>query len=113
LSDSEYGPPSGSMRIKCAAILHNGVIYEGERHCEIGFAMLRDGVCERPYPGGDAQGFVTECGKFVRRAPALMIAIRAGQVTAGKTCHPHHLFSEDLHTSNSAICVKKGGEGCL
>lgn len=100
MSSSEYVPPSGSMRIKCAAILHNGVIYEGDRHCEIGLAMLRDGVCQRPYPGGDAQGFVTECGKFVRRATALMIAIRAGQVRAGKTCHRNELFSEDLRTSN-------------
>ena len=98
---SKPGTPSperiGSMRIKCAAIRHNGHVYEGRRHCEIGLKMVRDGVCKAPYPHGDDQGFVTECGTYVRRAPALMIAIAAGQVVAGKTMSRHELFSEDLH----------------
>lgn len=109
MSDSEYGPPSGSMRIKCAAILHNGVIYEGQSHCEIGLAMLRDGVCQRPYPSGDAQGFVTECGRYVRRAPALMIAIRAGQVLEGRTINRRELFSEDLRKSNARLDRQEEG----
>jgi len=84
------------MRIKAAAILYKGKIYEGRRHCEIGLKMLADGACGRPYPGGKAQGFVTDAGEFVGRADALTIAIAAGQVVKGKTHHPNHLFSEDL-----------------
>ena len=86
----------GTTRIKCAAIRHVGHVFTGRRHCEIGLKMIEDGVCQKPYPGGDAQGFVTECGAFVRRELALAIAIKAGQVEKGKTVHPTHLFSEDL-----------------
>jgi hypothetical protein len=84
------------MRIKCAAIKYHGKIYEGASHCEIGLKMIEDKVCRRPYPTGQAQGFVTECGLFVNRAAALMIAIEAGQVVSGKTMHWRELFSEDL-----------------
>jgi hypothetical protein len=38
------------------------------------------------------QGFVTSAGRFVRRAPAAMLAFRAGQVTERK----HRLYSEDV-----------------
>jgi hypothetical protein len=82
------------MRIKCAAIRHGNKIYEGTSHSEIGLRMIRDGVCTPPYPSGDDQGFVTECGRYVRRAAARAIAIRCGQVSM--TIHPRLLFSEDL-----------------
>ena len=91
------------MRIKCAAIRHDGKVYEGRSHAEIGLQMLRDGVCLPPYPHGDDQGFVTECGRYVRRAPALMIAIAARQVLEGRTINRRELFSEDLRTSNKVI----------
>lgn len=78
-----------TIRIKCAAIKYNGKIY-------VGLKMISDGICPRPYPSGDEQGFVTECGLYVRREPALIIAIDAGQVVKGKTMHPNKLFSEDL-----------------
>ena len=55
--------------------------------------MLKDGVCKRPYPSGKNQGFVTECGMYVTREQALVIAIEAGQVENDKT---GQLFSEDL-----------------
>lgn len=84
------------MRIKCAAIRYNGNIYEGNSHYEIGSKMIKDNVCVPPFPGGEDQGFVTECGRYVRREPALAIAIRSGQVEDGKTFQPHKLFSEDL-----------------
>ena len=83
------------MKIKCAAIRYKGKIYEGKSHSEIGIKMVKDGICKR-YPGGDDQGFVTECGRYVRREPALMIAIKSGQVEPGKTIHGKKLFSEDL-----------------
>ena len=84
------------LRIKCAAIQHDGKIYEGQSHAEIGHQMLKDKACKRPFPGGDAQGFVTECGKFMSRMEAMYVAIAAGQVEEGKTCHPYKLFSEDI-----------------
>jgi len=87
------------MRIKCAAIRYKDKIYEGESHPKIGLKMLEDGVCERPYPGGKAQGFVTDKGLFVSRKKALMIAARAKQVTIGRTQTPHELFSEDLRNT--------------
>ncbi len=85
------------MRIKSAAIRYKDEVYTGKSHSEIGLKMVRDGICEKPYPFGDDQGFITECGKYLRRAPSLMIAIRAGQVEIGKTIDSKHLFSEDLH----------------
>jgi hypothetical protein len=85
------------MRIKCAAIRYKGKIYEGDSHAEIGIKMVMDGICPSPYPSGDDQGFVTECGVYVRRVCAMSIALEAGQVKKGETCHPRELFSEDLH----------------
>ena len=82
------------MRIKCAAIRYQGKVYEGESHPRIGSWMVREGICPEPYPSGDDQGFVTECGLYVRREPAMVIALRAKQVR--KTIHPRKLFSEDL-----------------
>lgn len=84
------------MKIKCAAILFNGKIYEGENHPVIRQKMLEDGICKCPYSGGKAQGFVTECGRFVSRKEAMQIAIKAGQVDPGKTTLTCNLFSEDL-----------------
>ena len=85
-----------SARIKSAAIVHKGVIYTGKSHCTIGLQMIGCGVCNRPYPSGDAQGFVTDDGIFVNRTDALKIAIKSGQVEQGKTVNKHYLFSEDL-----------------
>ena len=84
------------MKIKCAAIIFGGKIYEGENHAKIGCWMVLNGDCPRPFPSGNAQGFVTDEGKFVTRAEAMQIAIASGQVTAGTTYHKTDLFSEDL-----------------
>ena len=90
------------MKVKCAAILYKGKIYEGQAHCDIGLAMIREKVCRCPYPGGNAQGFVTDDGQFVSREEALRIAISAGQVKEGETCQKDRLFSEDLRGANIA-----------
>ena len=84
------------MKIRSAAIRYKDSIYCGENHSKIGIKMVRDGICETPYPFGDDQGFITECGKYVRRAAALMIALRAGQVSPGEHINSRELFSEDL-----------------
>jgi hypothetical protein len=83
------------MKIKCAAILHDGIIYQGENHRDIGLKMIADGVCKSPYPSGLHQGFITECGLYVTRMQALTIAIEAGQVKK-ESIHSLRLFSEDL-----------------
>lgn len=93
------------MKIKCAAIIYNGKIFEGESHCKIGHAMLANGDCKRPFPGGDAQGFVTDDGNFVSREAGLKIAIEAGQVIAGETYSDFELFSEDYRENGK---YKKG-----
>jgi hypothetical protein len=86
------------MRIRAAAIIHEDVIYEGRAHAEIGWKMLDDGVCQRPFPSGFFQGFVTDGGNYVDRRLAMRIAIEAGQVEDGKQCggNPRDLYSEDL-----------------
>ena len=84
------------MRIKCAAIKHEGIVYEGESHSNIGIAMIVDHVCKAVDVRVAQEGFMTECGRFVRREPALIIAIDAGQVEQGQTMHPEKLFSGDL-----------------
>ena len=93
----------GDMRIKCAAIRYEGEIYEGVNHASIGIKMVMDGGCPRPYPSGANQGFVTECGIYVRRVAAMSIAIEAGQVVRGETCHPRELFSEDYRDVRSEL----------
>jgi len=84
------------LRVKCAAIRHKGIVYEGVRHCDIGLKMLEDGVCERPYPSRLHQGFVTECGRYIHRAIALKIAIQNDQLRKDVSPHKRHLFSEYL-----------------
>ena len=85
------------MKIKCAAILYRGRVYEGRSHPEIGHKMLKDGVCPRPFPGGKNQGFVVESGDFVGREVARIIAIESGQLKEDEIDHPTELFSEDLN----------------
>jgi hypothetical protein len=83
------------MKIKSAAIIYKGTIYQGNSHCEIGLKMLKDKVCKKPYPAGDAQGFVTDTGEFVDRAKALIIAKENNQIIQ-KNGNQNILFSEDL-----------------
>jgi hypothetical protein len=87
-----------AMKIRCAAIFYKGIIYAGKSHSEIGIHLCNEGIVPEGemYPGGDAQGFVTECGIFVNRNAAFVIALKAGQIVEGKTFQPDKLFSEDL-----------------
>ena len=93
---SECNENLREARIKCAAIQYQGKIYEGPNHTVIGHQMLQDGVCPRPFPCGDAQGFVTEKGTFLNRYQALRVAAQAGQVVWGQTINREELYSEDL-----------------
>lgn len=79
--------------------MYEGVAYTGWRHCLIGIEMRRKNICPRPYPGGDAQGFVTNTGRFVGRVEALAIAKQAGQAIK-KNGSKRYLYSEDLWDVN-------------
>ena len=92
----EYMAEMARARIKCAAIKHKGDVHEGACHVDIELRMLREKACSPPYPSGGFQGFVTEEGRFVSRALAREIAVRAGQVDSDHMLHPLKLFSEDL-----------------
>lgn len=82
-----------TMRIAAAAIrLDDGTIHTlppPARHHTImqHFKLI---------PTPDQQGFVTECGTWARRKPALRIAERAGQLIREPTAPTHGLFSEDV-----------------
>ena len=82
------------VRIVQAAILYNGKVYRGWRHHLIGLDMLAARKCQRPYPGGKAQGFVTSEGAFVDRQEAYQIAIASGQIVVSPC--KYELYSEDL-----------------
>ncbi len=74
--------------IVAAAILVDGEVHTGKRHCDI-FKMA-------PTFGGwkhGIQGFVTDDDKFVSRKAARSIAIRSGQITETISAE---LTSEDL-----------------
>jgi hypothetical protein len=87
-----------------AATIYKGKIYTGWRHDRIGLQMLKDGVLSPPFPGGKAQAFVTNTGRFVSREEALAIAKAAGQYIR-KTGNQHHLFSEELWDVNGVPWV--------
>lgn len=67
--------------------------------------MRAKNICKRPYPGGDAQGFVTDKGKFVSRKEALKIAKMAGQIP--KDHKYPELFSEDMWGVNGEPILKQ------
>jgi len=76
--------------IKEAAILKNGTVYTGKRHCNI----INDNypkVGRFGHP--DIQGFVTDDGRFVNRQEAAKIAFECGQTKEYKQT----LYSEDIY----------------
>lgn len=80
------------MRIKEAAIIHDGVVWTGRRHHNVIKKIVDEcGIQAAPVLG--EQGFVTECGKFLSREDAAKVAFEAGQVLI---LHPI-LMSEDLY----------------
>jgi len=80
------------MRIKEAAIVHAGKVWTGRRHHDVIKKIIDEcGMGAAPVMG--EQGFVTECGVFLARESAAMIAFEAGQIPAPKKM----LFSEDLY----------------
>jgi hypothetical protein len=61
------------------------------RHCNVMMAAANLGI---NVLGNNEQGFLTSTGRFVRRAPARVIAHRAGQI--GETIIGGTFTSEDL-----------------
>jgi hypothetical protein len=82
-------------RIKEAAILHEGKVYTGRRHCNIIHAIVQQTGCKR-VPATSPQGFVTEEGRFVDREEGAKIALACGQIKKLKY-NSRDLFSEDLY----------------
>ena len=90
-----------NMRIAAAAVFmeQSGEVYSlppPSRHHDVLRHMATLGVKD---PMRGEQGFLTECGKFVRRKPAMMIAEHAGQLKRREgpgTYQGPELFSEDL-----------------
>jgi hypothetical protein len=78
------------MRIKEAAVKHEGQIFTGRRHGEAILKAVQATDVTPVYTVN--QGFMTECGKFVDRAEAARIAYLAGQIDKPLTS----LCSEDL-----------------
>jgi hypothetical protein len=81
------------MRIKEAAVMHDGKVWTGRRHGDVIKRIIE--TCGRQVgPITQAQqGFVTECGAFLSRAEAAKVAFDAGQVPE---LYPI-LMSEDLY----------------
>lgn len=82
------------MRIVAVAIKANGLIMTRPapaRHHDI-LKRMPEGMARASVPSD--QGFITDGGKFLGRADALVIARQAGQLL--KETHHRELFSEDL-----------------
>lgn len=80
------------MRIKEAAILHDGKVWTGRRHHNVIQKIIEE-LGREAAPVTGEQGFVTECGKFLDRKDAARVAFEAGQVPELYTV----LMSEDLY----------------
>lgn len=81
-------------RIVAAAVLRDGDVWTGNRHCDIIYEMTK-ARCKLPIRG-DEQGFWTVDGWYIRRAAALGLAIESGQVEQDKLINKGVLTSEDL-----------------
>jgi len=62
--------------IKQAAILHNGIIYEGKRHKDIVMNAPKHINIRK----GGVEGFVTNTGMFLNRKEAANVAYMMGQI---------------------------------
>ena len=69
------------MRIKEAAIMHDGQIWTGRRHHNV-IKKIVDQLGREVAPILGEQGFVTECGKFLSREDAAKVAFKAGLIPA-------------------------------
>jgi hypothetical protein len=79
-------------RIAQAAILHDGIVYTGRRHCLIIQDIVQKTGIKRVI---GKQGFTTDTGRFVDREEAGRIAIAAGQIKELRY-HREQLFSEEI-----------------
>jgi hypothetical protein len=83
--------------VAAAIVGRDGIVYHlppPARHHDVGRHMLEQGH-PRPFPGGDAQGFLLSNGEFASRIAARTCAIANQQLLprAGKTAE---LYSEDV-----------------
>jgi len=86
--------------IKCAAIIKDGKVYEGRRHCDCIMIYGEAMMAEKKTPDivrSEDQGFVTDTGEFVDREKAYEIAIACGQYNRTSRSTLKILFSEDIY----------------
>ena len=81
------------MKINCAAIERDGVIWSGKNHAEIIKQIIKEGKTVGPITQ-QQQGFLTDEGDFVSRRKAYNIARKANQLKHHKGIRL--LMSEDL-----------------
>ena len=77
--------------IKSAAIRKCGIIYTGNRHCDILYDAYRTTPRIQLGTEDSEQGFVTNTGEFVTREEGAKIAFECGQISEPKET----LYSED------------------
>ena len=80
------------MKIKEAAIQHEGKVWTGHRHSDVIYKIIAE-CGKEAAPVRGTQGFVTECGKFLNRKEAAKVAFESGQMSEDVGC----LMSEDLY----------------
>lgn len=76
-----------------AAIIHNGKVYTGWRHCFI-IRDISESIGGKAI-GSGGQGFIDSDGNYVTREEACKIALESGQITKPKY-QPDIIFSEEL-----------------
>jgi hypothetical protein len=92
-------PDLAQITMACAAIrLADGTIYSvprpGRHHDVI--RVIREAGITTPIRQ-DQQGFLLSDGRWAKRMPALMVALKAGQIKEPLPPHScHGLFSEDV-----------------
>ena len=71
-----------------------GIVFCALRHHTCMTLRKEAGI---PVTTPTTQGFITDNNRFVDRVEAYLIALKANQITRGKTHHKYELFSEDIY----------------
>jgi len=82
-----------STKLVAAAILVDGYIWTGKRHCTL---IQQASADKKVYVPQKCQGFWTDVGKYVSRKEGLAIALWNNQIKKEDLINPRVLTSEDL-----------------
>jgi hypothetical protein len=85
-------PDPNAVRLKCVAIVRDGVVHDGLRsHYELRAALGDSSPQTSNFT--DIEGFMTSAGRFVTREEAQDIALAAGQI---RSAQRRPLLSSDI-----------------